>query len=108
MPSIDLRPRKRHPKDKRPAKPMPFDVALRKFRKACDRAGIVQEVRKREFYEKPTAKRKRKKAENQRLRRKAIKQGKDISGKDYDHKDNKFKSIKSNRGNDGRGTKKEK
>lgn len=63
MPSIDLTPRKRHPKDKRPSKPMPFDVALRKFRKACDRAGIVNEVRKREFYEKPTAKRKRKKAE---------------------------------------------
>tara|TARA_Y100001972_G_scaffold74191_1_gene90106 strand:+ start:150 stop:347 length:198 start_codon:yes stop_codon:yes gene_type:complete len=42
---------------------MPFDVALRKFKKACDKAGIVQEVRKREFYEKPTAKRKRKKAE---------------------------------------------
>ncbi len=52
--------------------------------------------------------RKRKKAENQRLRRKAIKQGKDISGKDYDHKDKKFKSIKANRGNDGKGTKKEK
>ena len=63
MPSVDLRPRKRHPKDKRPARPMPFDVALRKFKKACDKAGIVQEVRKREFYEKPTAKRKRKKAE---------------------------------------------
>ena len=63
MPSIDLTPRKRHPKDKRPSKSMPFDVALRKFRKACDRAGIVNEVRKREFYEKPTAKRKRKKAE---------------------------------------------
>ena len=60
MPSIDLRPRKRHPKDKRPSKPMPFDVALRK---ACERAGIVQEIRRREFYEKPTAKRKRKKAE---------------------------------------------
>jgi len=36
---------------------------LRKFRKACDRAGIVQEVRKREFYEKPAAKRQRKKKE---------------------------------------------
>ena len=34
MPSISLMPRKRHPKDKRPARPMPFDVALRKFRKA--------------------------------------------------------------------------
>ena len=63
MPKIDLRARKRHPRDKRPAKPMPFDVALRKFKKACDRAGIVQEVRKREFYEKPNQKRKRKKAE---------------------------------------------
>jgi len=30
-----------------------------------------------------------------------------IEGKDYDHKDNKFKSIRSNRGNDGKGTKKE-
>ena len=64
LPSIDLRPRKnRNPKDKRPPKEMPFDVALRKFKKACERAGIVQEVRRREFYEKPTAKRKRKKAE---------------------------------------------
>ena len=63
MPSVDLRPRKRHPRDKRPAKPMPFDVALRKFKKSCERAGIVQEVRKREFYEKPADKRKRKKAE---------------------------------------------
>ena len=48
MPSIDLRPRKRHPRDKRPAKPMPFDVALRKFRKSVERAGIIQEVRKRQ------------------------------------------------------------
>ena len=63
MPSIDLRAKPRRPKDKRPPKPMPFDVGLRKFRKACEKAGIVQEVRKREFYEKPTAKRKRKKAE---------------------------------------------
>ena len=67
MPSIDLRPRKPHPKARKkfkgPPKPMPFDVALRKFRKACDRAGIVQEVRKREFYEKPAAKRQRKKKE---------------------------------------------
>ena len=63
MPSIDLTPRKKHPKDRNPPKAMPFDVGLRKFRKACEKAGIVQEVRKREFYEKPTAKRKRKTAE---------------------------------------------
>ena len=51
--------------------------------------------------------RKKKKADNQRLRRAAIKAGKNIKDKDYDHKDNKFKSVKSNRGNDGEGTKKE-
>ena len=62
MPSIDLRPRKRHPRDRRPPKEMPFDVALRKIKKACEKAGIVQEVRKREFYEKPTAVKKRKAA----------------------------------------------
>jgi hypothetical protein len=33
-----------------------------------------------------TASRREKKAENQRLRRAAIKQGIDIKGKDYDHK----------------------
>ena len=48
---------------------------------------------------------KKKKRENQR--RKAIKAGKDIKGKDYDHKDGRFKSVKANRGNDGKGTKKE-
>jgi len=51
--------------------------------------------------------RRRKKAENQRKRRAAIKAGKNIKGKDYDHKERKFKSVKKNRGNDGSGTKKE-
>tara|TARA_R110001583_G_scaffold174381_1_gene328804 strand:+ start:621 stop:857 length:237 start_codon:yes stop_codon:yes gene_type:complete len=54
-----------------------------------------------------TADRRKKKAENQRKRRAAKKAGVNIEGKDYDHKDNKFKSIRSNRGNDGKGTKKE-
>ena len=54
-----------------------------------------------------TADRREKKAENQRKRRAAKKAGKDIRGKDYDHKDKKFKSVKANRGNDGNGTKKE-
>ena len=49
----------------------------------------------------------RKKAENQRKRRAAKKAGKNIRGKDDDHKDKKFKSVKANRGNDGKGTKKE-
>ena len=50
---------------------------------------------------------KKKKRENQVKRRKAIKEGKDIKGKDYDHKDGRFKSVKANRGNDGKGTKRE-
>ena len=54
-----------------------------------------------------TTDRKRKKAENQRKRRAAIKAGKNISGKDYDHKTKRFTSIKSNRGNRGHGTKRE-
>ena len=54
-----------------------------------------------------TPARRRKKAENQRKRRAAIKAGRNIHGKDYDHKDKKFKSVKANRGNDGKGTKKE-
>ena len=50
---------------------------------------------------------KKKKRENQVKRREAIKAGKNIEGKDYDHKDGKFKTITANRGNDGKGTKKE-
>ncbi len=64
MPSIDLRPMpNRNPKDKRPVREMPFDIGLRKFKKACEKAGIVQEVRERQHYEKPAQKRQRKKAE---------------------------------------------
>ena len=51
--------------------------------------------------------RKKKKAENQRKRRAAIKAGKNVKGKDYDHKDKKFKSVKKNIGNDGKGTRRE-
>ena len=54
-----------------------------------------------------TTDRKNKKAENQRKRRAAKKAGKNLRGKDYDHKTKKFTSIKSNRGNRGRGTKRE-
>ena len=40
----------------------PFDVALRRFKRACEKAGVLTEVRRREYYEKPTAVRKRKQA----------------------------------------------
>ena len=39
-----------------------FDYALRRFKRACEKAGIINEYRKREFYEKPTQEKKRKKA----------------------------------------------
>jgi small subunit ribosomal protein S21 len=40
----------------------PFDIALRRFKRSCEKAGVLSEVRRREFYEKPTAERKRKAA----------------------------------------------
>lgn len=40
----------------------PFEVALRRFKRSCEKAGVLAEVRRREFYEKPTSERKRKKA----------------------------------------------
>lgn len=39
-----------------------FDIALRRFKRSCEKAGILAEVRRREFYEKPTTERKRAKA----------------------------------------------
>jgi small subunit ribosomal protein S21 len=40
----------------------PFDVALRRFKRACEKAGILGRLRQLECYEKPTTKRKRKRA----------------------------------------------
>ena len=37
----------------------PFDVILRRFRRACEKAGVFTESRRREYYEKPTPVRKR-------------------------------------------------
>jgi small subunit ribosomal protein S21 len=40
----------------------PAEIALRRFKRACEKAGILTEVRRREYYEKPTEERKRKAA----------------------------------------------
>ena len=37
-----------------------LDSALRRFKRSCAKAGIQQEIRKREHYEKPSVKRKKK------------------------------------------------
>jgi small subunit ribosomal protein S21 len=40
----------------------PFEVAIRRFKRTIEKAGLLTELRSREFYEKPTAERKRKHA----------------------------------------------
>jgi small subunit ribosomal protein S21 len=40
----------------------PFEIALRRFKRICEKSGILSEIRRREFYEKPTSVRKRKAA----------------------------------------------
>ena len=45
-----------------------LDSALRRWKKSCARSGVLAEVRKREHYEKPSVKRK-KKAEAARKRK---------------------------------------
>jgi small subunit ribosomal protein S21 len=43
-----------------------YESFIRRFRRACERAGILREVKRREFFEKPSQKRKRKAAESRR------------------------------------------
>ncbi len=45
-----------------------LESALKRFKRQCARSGVIQEVRKREHYEKPSVKRK-KKAEAARKRK---------------------------------------
>ena len=40
----------------------PFEVAMRRFKRTIEKTGLLTELRAREFYEKPTAERKRKAA----------------------------------------------
>jgi small subunit ribosomal protein S21 len=39
-----------------------YDVALRRFKKQVEKAGILSELKKRQHYEKPSVQRKKKKA----------------------------------------------
>ncbi len=60
MPNVTPRT---HPKNKNAEG---FDQLLRRFKKECDNAGIVQEVRERQFFEKPNSVKNQK---NQQLKR---------------------------------------
>ena len=44
----------------------PIESAIRRFKKQCEKAGILAELRKREHYEKPSVKRKKKEAARRR------------------------------------------
>ena len=49
-----------------------FEAAIKRFKKQIEKAGILSEVRKREAYEKPSVKRKKKAAA---ARKRAMKKG---------------------------------
>ncbi|MDK2972813.1 MAG: small subunit ribosomal protein [Candidatus Sumerlaeota bacterium] len=52
----------------------PIDRALKRFKKECQKAGILSEVRRRKFHEKPSVKKKRKQeAAMRKLRRRMLK-----------------------------------
>jgi small subunit ribosomal protein S21 len=52
----------------------PLDKALKRFKKECQKSGILAEIRRREHYEKPSEKRKRKvEAARRKMRRKLAK-----------------------------------
>lgn len=40
----------------------PFEVAIRRFKRTCEKAGTLTDLRAREFFEKPSMERKRKHA----------------------------------------------
>ena len=70
-------------------------------------AKAAADKKKRDLEYAKTPYRRKCKAENQRKRRAAEKRGFKLKGMDWDHKDGKFKTVKANRGNDGKGTKTE-
>lgn len=52
----------------------PIDKALRRFKKECQKSGILSELRRRAYYEKPSVRRKRKvEAARRKQRRKMLK-----------------------------------
>jgi small subunit ribosomal protein S21 len=52
-----------------------FDGAMRRFKRACEKAGIPSKLRQIEFYEKPTAKRKRKRSAAIKRQQKRMSEG---------------------------------
>ena len=49
-----------------------IEEAIRRFKRECERNGIMQEIKKREFYKPPSVVRKEKKAEAKRKMRRRV------------------------------------
>ena len=47
----------------------PIDGALKRFRRQCQKEGVLAEVKKREYYDKPSVRRKKKAIAARRRRR---------------------------------------
>jgi len=47
-----------------------FEATIRRFKKQCEKAGVLSEVRKREFFEKPSIKKKKKQEAARKLSKK--------------------------------------
>ncbi len=47
-----------------------IEEALRRFKRQCERDGLMQEIKRREFYESPSVRRKKKQQEARRRMRK--------------------------------------
>ena len=69
-------------KFKKKPRPLSFDQMLRRFKKKVERAGTLQEIKKREYYEKPAQKKQRNKSEA--IRREKIRwQGDQLPRRDF-------------------------
>ncbi len=44
----------------------PYESFIRRFRRACEKAGVLRDLKRHEYYEKPSVKKKRKQAEARR------------------------------------------
>lgn len=54
-----------------------FEGAFRRFKKACEKSGILSEVKKREHYEKPSVRKKKKSIAAQKRAKKKVRRGGD-------------------------------
>ncbi len=54
----------------------PFEVAMKRFKKQCEKAGILSELKRREYYDKPSVRKKKKAAT---ARKRALKKMRRIS-----------------------------